>query len=237
MHICNSPSRSISAMQYHLLVAWRAALSYPYFTERLAPVLPVSHQLAWFLHYRLSEGTCQEHDTWLRTCGDRPMGANTKIAIPTFAERVSPRFDCAQTILVVTIDQEGTQSQREQLEASDWAPHERINKLLELDVDTVVCGGIDRWSVESLRSAGVTIYGWVAGEVENALAALLRGDLDSEAASRSGDRCQCRRLPGDDGAGPRFGAEGRAGKGRGGQGRKRAGGRRGGRGGARAGNN
>jgi predicted Fe-Mo cluster-binding NifX family protein len=165
------------------------------------------------------------------------MDANRKIAIPTFAERVSPRFDCAQTVLLVTIDQQGEESHREQFEASDWAPHERINKLLELGVNTVVCGGIDRWSVDSLRSAGVTIYGWVAGEVEDALAALLRGDLDSEAASRPGGRCRCRRFPGEDGARPRLGSEGRAGKGRGGQGRKRAGGRRGGRGGTRAGKN
>ena len=54
-----------------------------------------------------------------------------KIAIPTFATRVSPRFDCARSILVVTID-EGEASERQELTASDWAPHERINRLLEL---------------------------------------------------------------------------------------------------------
>ncbi len=54
-----------------------------------------------------------------------------KIAIPTFATRVSPRFDCVRSILVVTID-EGEASERQELTASDWDPHERINRLLEL---------------------------------------------------------------------------------------------------------
>ena len=154
-----------------------------------------------------------------------------KIAIPTFATRVSPRFDCARSVLVVTIDEGGT-PEREELTAGDWAPHERINKLVELDVDTVVCGGIDRWSAASLQSAGVTVYGWVTGEVEDALSALLRGDLDREAAMGGGGRCTCRRFPGDEspGAGPPGRGQG-SGR-RGGRGRRRGGGRRAGQGGA-----
>ena len=152
----------------------------------------------------------------ITSCGKRSVAI--KIAIPTFGTRVSPRFDCAQVLLVVTVD-DGKPSAREELATPDWAPHERINKLLQLGVDTVICGGIDRWSVESLRSAGVTIYGWVAGEVDDALAALLRGDLDSEAATEARGRCGCRRFPADDGTRrqPGFGRaiRRRAGRGRG----------------------
>ena len=107
------------------------------------------------------------------------MDARKKVAIPTFGTRVSPRFDCARAVLVVAIDDDKP-SERQEFAASNWAPHERINKLLELGVDSIICGAIDCWSAESLRSAGVTIYDWVTGEIEDALAALLRGDLDSE---------------------------------------------------------
>ena len=148
-----------------------------------------------------------------------------KIAIATFATRVSPRFDCAQSVLVITID-EGEPPQRQQLAVGQWAPHERIDRLLELDVDTVICGGIDRWSVASLQSAGVTIYGWVTGEVEDALAAFLRGDLGAEAAKGGNGRCACRRFPGDKGAGTGPPGPGQGARGRGGSG----GGRRHGRG-------
>jgi len=119
-----------------------------------------------------------------------------KIAIPTFGTRVSPRFDCAQEIAIVTVG-EGRPSERLELSASDWPPRERIHRLLELGVDTIICGGIDRWTTRALQSAGVTIYGWVAGEVGDALAALLKGDLDEEAAMQGGGRCRCRRFAGD----------------------------------------
>jgi predicted Fe-Mo cluster-binding NifX family protein len=89
-----------------------------------------------------------------------------------------------------------------------------------MGVDTVLCGGIDCWSAQSLQSAGVTIYGWVAGEIDEALAALLRGELDSDVQATTPGRWGCRRFPGDDRTG------GRPGRGRGfgpraGRGRRR----------------
>ncbi len=147
-----------------------------------------------------------------------------KIAIPTFGTRVSPRFDCAQSVLVVTIDESG-KAERQEVAAAHWAPHERINRLLELGVDTVVCGGIDRWSTASLQSAGVTIYALVASEVEDALSALIQGDLDADAAMEGNGRCACRRFPGDNdaGTGPRGAGQGM--RHRGGRGQRRGGGR------------
>ena len=148
-----------------------------------------------------------------------------KIAIPTFGTRVSPRFDYAQSVLIVTIDEAGA-AERQEITATDWAPHERINRLLELGVETVICGGIDRWSAASLQSAGVTIYALVVGEAEDALSALLQGKLDTEAALAGNSRCACRRFAADDdpstsSPGPGQGIRGRGGRG----GRGRGGGR------------
>ncbi len=147
-----------------------------------------------------------------------------KIAIPTFGTRVSPRFDCAQSVLVVNVD-DGGETKRQEVAAAHWAPHERINRLLELGVDTVVCGGIDRWSTASLQSAGVTVYALVAGEVGNALSALVQGDLDAEAATEGRGRCACRRFPGDNDAGAAPPGPGQGMRHRGGRGRGRGGGR------------
>ena len=98
-----------------------------------------------------------------------------KVAIPTFGKRVSPRFDCAQAFLIVTV-QNGSRYERKEISASGWAPHERVRRLLELDVDSVVCGGIDRWSAESLESAGVALHAPIVGEIEEVLAELIAGE-------------------------------------------------------------
>jgi predicted Fe-Mo cluster-binding NifX family protein len=109
----------------------------------------------------------------LYVCGEDIV---MKIAIPTFGDRVSPRFDCAQKFLVVTLTH-GEVAERQELNATDWAPHDRINRLMSLGVDTVVCGGIDRWSTDSLLSVGIQVHGWVTGSIEETLRALRRDEL------------------------------------------------------------
>jgi predicted Fe-Mo cluster-binding NifX family protein len=150
-----------------------------------------------------------------------------KIAIPTFATRVSPRFDCARSLMVVTLA-DGAPAERQEFVSADWGPHERISKLRELGVEAVICGGIDRWSVDSLRSTGITVYGWVTGEVDDALTALLKGDLDAEAVTERGGRCCCRRFAARPNGGPP--ESGGRGAGGGGRGRGRRAGPGGGRG-------
>jgi len=115
-----------------------------------------------------------------------------KVVIPTFADRVSPRFDCAETILVVSIE-DGKPLERQQLAAAGWAPHERIDRLIGLGTDAVVCGGIDYWSAESLRSAGIVLYGWVCGTIEEVLDALCRGRLNANALVTPDGGCRCER--------------------------------------------
>jgi predicted Fe-Mo cluster-binding NifX family protein len=134
-----------------------------------------------------------------------------RIAVPTFGSRVSPRFDCAEAVLVVSVD-DGRPSVRDEFSLSGLAPHERINRLLELGVDTVVCGGIDCWSVQSLQSAGVTVYGWVAGEIDAALDALLEGNLGADLSAQGGGRWGCRWFPGEDGSANQTGGQASGGR-------------------------
>ncbi len=101
-----------------------------------------------------------------------------KIAVPTFGSRVSPRFDCAQVFLVVTTDNMNG-VQRQELAATNWTPNERVSQLVALGVNAVICGGIDGWSAESLRSAGIRVYNSIKGDADEAVSTLLRG-LPSE---------------------------------------------------------
>jgi predicted Fe-Mo cluster-binding NifX family protein len=111
-----------------------------------------------------------------------------KIAVPAFGTRVSPRFDCAPIILLVTVD-DGKVVGQEELEANGWTSQARVGRLVELGVETVICGAIDWASAESLRAARVAVYCWVTGEVGDAVECLLRGELVSEAMTAPGGRC------------------------------------------------
>ena len=122
-----------------------------------------------------------------------------QIAIVTFGSRVSPRFDCAQSVLLVRAEESKVVG-KEEIFSTDWAPHQRVAELAKRNVEVVICGAIDRWSAESLDAEGISILAWITGEVEDALACFLRGELVPEAIMGAGGRC-CGRWRFGDGKG------------------------------------
>jgi len=98
---------------------------------------------------------------------------STIIAFPCFDTRVSPRFDCAQSILIVKVI-EGKIVERRELSTKDWSPMEKISELARLDVKVIVCGGIDRLTLHYCRKNGFRVYAWLTGEIEEILADMLR---------------------------------------------------------------
>ncbi len=99
-----------------------------------------------------------------------------KIAIPLFGHRVSPRFDCAPMFLIISLEA-GCVPQRQQFAATDWTALERVDKLKALAVNTLICGGIDRWSAEALQAFGIRVQSAVTGEAEEALADWIRSEV------------------------------------------------------------
>ncbi len=111
-----------------------------------------------------------------------------KIAVSLFGTRVSPRFDCAPQVLLVDVEQ-GQPVRREEVDIADFSSEQRVARLGELGVDTLICGAIDRYTAQQLDEQGMTVFQWVSGEAEDALACLLRGELASDAMMGSGGRC------------------------------------------------
>lgn len=125
-----------------------------------------------------------------------------KIAIPLFDQRVSPRFDCARDILLVSVEN-GDIVDRRQIPVSGWTCRERISKLSELGVDALICGGIDRLSERRLMACRVKTCAWVTGMAEDALGSFLRGELESYAMVGPGGRSRGRwRFRGNNSANP-----------------------------------
>jgi predicted Fe-Mo cluster-binding NifX family protein len=111
-----------------------------------------------------------------------------KIAIPLFNNRISPRFDCARDFLLA-LAENGRVVKREAFPAVLWSPLERVKRLKEMGVDTLICGGIDEISLRRLNFYNIKAYSYVTGLAEDALQSLLRGELESCAMIGPGGRC------------------------------------------------
>jgi len=99
-----------------------------------------------------------------------------RVAVPLFGTRVSPRFDCGAALLVAQVD-DGVVASTEQVADAARNSLQRIARLRELGVDTVICGAITGFLLRHLAANGIRVFPWVFCEAGEALAALARGEL------------------------------------------------------------
>ena len=95
-----------------------------------------------------------------------------KMAIPVFHTKISPRFDETQGFVLLETENASVVA-RESLATKGWSVIEKMKQLVELGIDTLICGGIDRASLQYLSFNGVKVYSWVTGEVDDAVACFL----------------------------------------------------------------
>jgi len=99
-----------------------------------------------------------------------------KIAIPVFHTKISPRFD--QTQGFVLIETEGARVvSQEKMATPGWSVTAKMKQLVNLGVDTLICGGIDRACMQYLSFNSVKIYSWVTGEIEDAVTCFLENRM------------------------------------------------------------
>jgi len=96
-----------------------------------------------------------------------------KIAIPLFKERISPHFLTAPDLLVVLAKGRKISSTI-RLRFSTLSLSERKQKLLSLEVDILICGGIDWATKAGLERYGIRVIDNTMGEVGEILSHLSR---------------------------------------------------------------
>ena len=117
------------------------------------------------------------------------MEEKSKIAIAVFGSRISPRFDCAPTLLVVRIG-DGKEVSRKEFATEGWTSMERIQKFCQLGIHVLICGGIDQRSFRKIQSCGIKVFSWVTGEFEDGLSCYLQGKLASRNMMGPGGSCR-----------------------------------------------
>jgi len=103
-----------------------------------------------------------------------------RLAISTWADRISPLFDTAKCLLVVDVENGAVASRREEA-VSETEPTGRTMHIANLGVDVLICGAISQSFEMELISAGVQVIPMTCGLVEDVLQAFVSGKLTKQA--------------------------------------------------------
>jgi len=122
---------------------------------------------------------------------------NTRAALTVWKGRISPVFESAGRIIAVEI-QSGREVSRSEHDLPalsalsggmkirpepDFHSFEgggtfrRLNKLRELGIEVLVCGAISLRSARILDSGGIRVVGWISGDVEDVIRALIENRI------------------------------------------------------------
>jgi hypothetical protein len=97
----------------------------------------------------------------------------SRIAVHHWQDRIAPVFDTGGRVLVL---EDGTRAGRVSLLRSQ--PLQRAEDLRTQGVGTLICGAISRSMREALVACDIRVVGFVAGDLEQVIAAWKSGGLD-----------------------------------------------------------
>lgn len=100
-----------------------------------------------------------------------------KAAFAHWDHRIAPVFDIARQIHVVAAESGRIAAEAEEVLADDL-PLQKVIRLAELSVDTLVCGAISRPLHAMVAAYGIRVIPFVAGELGEVIQAWLSGGLE-----------------------------------------------------------
>ena len=108
-----------------------------------------------------------------------------KAALTVWNGRVSPVFDVSREAVVLTIEDGSVAAlSRESIDTPNGSL--KVDRILNLGIDVLVCGAISESLHRELCARSVTVHGFVAGEIEQVIDALVAGTLPASALSMPG---------------------------------------------------
>jgi predicted Fe-Mo cluster-binding NifX family protein len=116
---------------------------------------------------------------------------NIKVAVSEYEGRIAPVFDCCQCLSIFSQRADG----HELIGIEHWSSLPRMaraGRLKALGIDCVLCGGISCDMERHIVSEGIRLIPWLAGEVNEVMAAFREGRLEDPRFAMPG-RIGCRR--------------------------------------------
>ncbi len=123
-----------------------------------------------------------------------------KIVAALFGQEISPRFDCCVGLLVCDEESE------RQLDLRGWTVGERLEEVIKIMPDCLLCGGIRRCDLYVLNECGINVWDGLTGEARRAVEECQRGTLGRAVTTNNSPRLssarsrRCRRKKGGNNA-------------------------------------
>jgi predicted Fe-Mo cluster-binding NifX family protein len=99
-----------------------------------------------------------------------------RVSIATCYDRVCPRFDCADTLIVIDI-RSNREEGHEVLDISAWPAHGRPARVAQLGVDQLICGALSSFDEAGFDESPVRLVPRVSGPVATVIRAILSGSI------------------------------------------------------------
>jgi predicted Fe-Mo cluster-binding NifX family protein len=96
-----------------------------------------------------------------------------KIAIPLLKDRVAPHFGASSQFLLVEV-RNGSVHQKAEWDMGSQTPLEMARHLLDLGVEKIICGGINRFYKEWLINKDISVEDNIKGEVTEIIKKMVR---------------------------------------------------------------
>lgn len=120
-----------------------------------------------------------------------------KVAVAVWQDRIAPVFDSAHMCLIFeTRCYASAIRVLETVALSPQSCREKVEHLTHAGVSTLICGAVSRQCEYMLLEHGITLYTFVAGDVQDVLGAWQQGSLQRERFSMPGcsrPQRRCRR--------------------------------------------
>lgn len=108
-----------------------------------------------------------------------------KAALTIWDGRISPVFDVCREVIVLEI--EGGKVVSTSRETFDrMAPFQKVKRLAIIGIKTLVCGAITKLLSRELASRGIKVFGFVAGEIDEVVRAVVSDTLPDPLLSMPG---------------------------------------------------
>jgi predicted Fe-Mo cluster-binding NifX family protein len=107
---------------------------------------------------------------------ERQQGESMKTAFPFWQNRIAPVFDTARMLWLIESNS-GRRVGGEQLLLGEEQAIARVVRLVEAEIDNIVCGALSRQVHGLLQAYGIKVIPFVAGDLDEVVQAFLTGAL------------------------------------------------------------